>query len=79
MPVVFAPQKGEEYVFYEWKFCFSNLFLPGGIAMLFLKLDMVCAFAAELAREWIHTTPYLFSLLWKDLSCFSARIGFSYS
>lgn len=79
MPVVFVPQKGEEYVFCEWRFCLSNLFPPSGIAMLFPKLDIVCGFGAELAREWIHTTPYLFSLLWKDLSCFSAHIEFSYS
>lgn len=76
MPVVFIPQEGEQYGFYEWRFCFSILFPPSGdLNTFFLKLDIVCGFGPELARERIHTTPYLFSLLWKGLSFFQSKLN----
>lgn len=63
-------------VFMSGDFVFPFCSLPAQISILFfLKLDIVCGFGPELAREWIHTTPYLFSLLWKGLSFFQSKLN----
>lgn len=46
---------------------------PEGISIFFSEVRHWCGFWA-----WLYTTPYLFYFLWKDLSCFSSQVAFSY-
>lgn len=62
--------EGEEHVFVSRDFVFLFCYLPGEIEIPSLELGSVCGLGTELTKGWVHITPDLLSLRWKDLSYF---------
>lgn len=59
MPIVFIPQKGEEYAFYEWRFCLSILSLPSGDLNTFYEVRH-CVWVWSWVGEGMNTHHTLF-------------------
>lgn len=59
MPIVFIPQKGEKYAFYEWRFCLSILSLPSEDLSTFYEVRH-CVWVWSWVGEGMNTHHTLF-------------------